>query len=66
MLTLAEGNSFVIMDSTKISGHGKTGAMTDLRAGDAVFVYYTKRGEDLEATKITVRTDAKAAKKRHR
>jgi hypothetical protein len=53
--------SFAINGDTKLTSAGKTITATDLQAGENASVSYTKAGDQMTATKITV-TPKKAPK----
>ncbi len=53
--------SFAINNDTKITSAGKTITSSDLTAGERASISYTKSGDQMTATKITV-TPKKAAK----
>jgi hypothetical protein len=51
--------TFATTDSTKYTAHGKKSMMSDLKVGDTVSVSYTKDGDTMTATKVTVTKAAK-------
>jgi hypothetical protein len=58
--TLTVGsNTYTVTDTTKYMAHGKKAMMTDVKVGDTVSVSYTKDGDTMTATKVTVTKAAK-------
>jgi hypothetical protein len=51
--------TFATTDTTKYMAHGKKSMMSDLKVGDMVSVSYTKDGDTMTATKVTVTKAAK-------
>jgi len=46
--------TFATTDTTKYMAHGKKAMMSDVKVGDMVSVSYTKDGDTMTATKVTV------------
>jgi hypothetical protein len=46
--------TFATTDTTKYMAHGKKAMMSDVKVGDMVSVMYTKDGDTMTATKVTV------------
>jgi hypothetical protein len=51
--------TFATTDTTKYMAHGKKTMMSDLKVGDTVSVSYTKDGDTMTATRVTVTKAAK-------
>jgi hypothetical protein len=51
--------TFATTDTTKYMAHGKKSMMSDLKVGDTVSVSYTKDGDTMTATRVTVTKAAK-------
>src|SRR5436305_2368536 len=51
--------TFATTDTTKYMAHGKKATMSDVKVGDTVSVTYTKDGDTMTATKVTVTKAAK-------
>jgi hypothetical protein len=52
-------NTYTTSDATKYMAHGKKAMMTDVKVGDTVSVSYTKDGDTMTATRVTVTKAAK-------
>ena len=46
--------TFATTDTTKYMAHGKKAMMSDVKVGDTVSVSYTKDGDTMTATRVTV------------
>ena len=52
-------HTYMMTDTTKVMAHGKKMMMSDLKVGDMVSVSYTKDGDTMNATRVTVTKSGK-------
>lgn len=58
--TITVGSTtYVLTDATKITAHGKKLKLSDFKLGDTVSISFIKKGDKLEATRVTITMAAK-------